>query len=123
MKTKAWIITTVVFIVLVIVVGFVYARQNDNSIDYTQAPKYIGQHITVKGKIVSTSYRKGTDFLDFCVDYTHCPLSLVVLDTNTYKFGDIGKYSGNNVKVTGTVSTYQGRTEILLTDPNQIKLE
>jgi hypothetical protein len=125
MKNKIWVIATATFIVLAVVIGFVYAyaRQNDNSVDYTQAPKYVGQHITVRGKIVSTSYREGTDFLDFCADYTHCPLSLVVLHNNTAKFGDVGKYSGNNIKATGTVSTYQGRTEILLSDPNQIKLE
>jgi hypothetical protein len=123
MNKKFWIPIVAIVIIAAVLLGFKSAYTNDNSIPYTQAPKHVGQQVTVRGKIVSTTYRDGTDFLDYCADYTNCPLALVVLDKNTSKFGDVGKYSGNNVRVTGTVSTYQGRTEIILTNPSQIKLE
>ena len=120
---KVWL--TVIIVVLGLIVLVVLQNHNQstqNAIPYTEAPKHIGQHITVSGKIVSTSYRKGTDFLDYCANYLNCPLALVVLDNNTSKFGDIGRYSGNNVIANGTVTTYQGRTEIIMSDPSQIRL-
>lgn len=123
MNKKILIAIAAIVIIALVFLGFKIAYTKDNSISYTEAPKHVGQQVTVKGKIVSTTYRDGTDFLDYCADYTNCPLALVVLDKNTSKFGDVSKYSGNNVRVTGTVSTYRGRTEILLSNPGQIKLE
>lgn len=93
------------------------------AVSYTNAPNHIGESLKIKGKIVSTSYRNGTDFLDFCSDFRNCQLSLVILHNNTSKFGDISKYSGNNVIVTGTISSYQGRTQIVLSDPSQLNLQ
>jgi len=124
LQKKILVIGCISVVILLIAYPFITNFINSiGTISYNDATSHIGQSVKVKGKIVSTSYRDGTDFLDFCADYTHCPLALVVLHGNVSKFGDISKYSGNDVIVTGTVSSYQGRAEIILTDSSQIHLE
>lgn len=124
MQKKILIIGCIVVILSFVIYLFVMNYTNTiGTIPYTDAPNHNGESVKVRGRIVSTSYRSGTDFLDFCADYTTCPLSLVVLYRNTDKFGDVSKYSGQDVIVSGTISTYNNRTEIVLSDPSQIKLQ
>jgi len=92
-------------------------------IDYTEAPNHIGEYACVSGKIdhVYTS-QKGTTFLNFCPDYKTCPFGAVIFGSNAYKFPNPGQYEGKTVEITGLIRSYQGRPEIILNDPGQIKI-
>ncbi len=92
-------------------------------IDYTEAPNHIGEYACVSGKIdhVYTS-QKGTTFLNFCPDYKTCPFGAVIFGSNAYKFSNPRQYEGKTVEITGLIRSYQGRPEIILNDPGQIKI-
>ena len=92
-------------------------------IDYTEAPNHVGEYACVSGKIdhVYTS-RKGTIFLNFCPDYKTCPFGAVIFGSNAYKFSNPKQYEGKTVEITGLIKSYQGRPEIVLKDPRQIKI-
>lgn len=92
-------------------------------IDYTQAPNHVGEYACVSGKIdhVYTS-RKGTIFLNFCPDYKTCPFGAVIFGLNAHKFPNPRRYEGQIVEITGLIKSYQGRPEIVLNDPAQIKI-
>ncbi len=92
-------------------------------INYTQASNHVGEYACVSGKIdhVYTS-RKGTIFLNFCPDYKTCPFGAVIFGSNAYKFSNPKQYEGQNVEITGLIKSYQGRPEIILNDPSQIKI-
>ncbi len=92
-------------------------------IDYTEAPNHVGEYACVSGKIdhVYTS-QKGTIFLNFCPDYKTCPFGAVIFGSDAYKFPNPKQYEGEIVEITGLIKSYQGRPDIILNDPGQIKI-
>jgi micrococcal nuclease len=93
-------------------------------IDYAEAPEHVGEYACVTGRVdhVYTS-KKGTIFINFCSDYKTCSFGAVIFETNSYKFPKPKQYEKQAVEITGLIRTYQGRAEIVLNDPNQIKIK
>ena len=91
------------------------------TIDYTQANNHVGDLATVRGTLVdSYTSASGTVFLDFCKSYKTCPFSGVIFADDAKKFGDLSRYNGQTVTLTGKISSYQGKAEIVLSDPSQL---
>jgi DNA/RNA endonuclease YhcR with UshA esterase domain len=92
-------------------------------ISFTEAPNYIGKIVCVTGKVdhVYTS-RKGTIFLNFCPDYKTCPFGVVIFGSNASKFPSPDQYTAKNIEITGFITAYQGRPEIVLESPDQIRI-
>lgn len=91
------------------------------TIDYTDAPNHIGDLASVHGKLVdSYTSKTGTVFLDFCASYKTCPFSAVIFADDAKKFGDLSRYDGTVVTLTGKIASYQGKAEIILSSPSQI---
>ena len=89
--------------------------------DYTQAASHVGEYAAVTGTLVdANTASSGTVFLDFCKSYKSCPFSAVIFAGDAKAFGDLSRFSGKPVTITGTISSYQGRAEIKLSDPSQI---
>ena len=75
----------------------------------------------MRGKLVEAYTSKtGTVFLDFCESYKTCPFSGVIFADDAKKFGDISRYNGTIVTITGKIVSYEGRAEIVLSDPSQL---
>lgn len=90
-------------------------------IDYTAAPAHIGRYADVRGTLVDAhTSSSGTVFLDFCANYKSCPFSGVIFADDAKKFDDLSRLVGQTVTLTGKISSYQGRTEIILSDPDQL---
>ncbi|MCX6787748.1 MAG: phospholipase D-like domain-containing protein [Candidatus Kaiserbacteria bacterium] len=93
------------------------------TIDYTQAPAHVGQRASVRGTLVKAyTSASGTVFLDFCENYKNCPFSGVIFADDVKKFGTLSRYNGTAITLTGKISSYQGKAEIVLSNPNQISL-
>jgi hypothetical protein len=91
------------------------------TIDYTDAPAHIGDRASVRGTLVEAyTSASGTVFLDFCKSYKTCPFSGVIFADDAKKFGDLSRYVGQTVTLTGKISSYQGKAEIVLSDPSQL---
>ncbi len=91
------------------------------TIDYTDAASHIGDYASVRGTFIDAyTSSSGTVFLDFCKSYKNCPFSGVIFADDVKKFGDLSKYNGAVVTLTGKISSYQGKAEIVLSDPSQL---
>jgi hypothetical protein len=91
------------------------------TINYTDAPRHIGENASVRGVLVdSYTSKSGTVFLDFCKSYKTCPFSAVIFADDAKKFGDLSRYNGKMVTLTGKISSYQDKAEIILSSPTQI---
>lgn len=89
--------------------------------DYTSAPDHVGEYAHVRGTLIDAyTSSSGTVFLDFCKSYKSCPFSAVVFAGDASAFGDLSRYAGKPVTVTGTITSYQGRAEIKLSRPSQL---
>ena len=93
-------------------------------ISYTEAPEHVGEYACVSGRVVRVyTSQKGTIFINFCYDYKTCPFGAVIFDSDAYKFSKPNQYEGKTVEITGLIRTYRGRAEIILNDPDQIKIK
>ena len=91
------------------------------TIDYTDAPAHIGDSASVRGTLVDAhTSSSGTVFLDFCKSYKTCPFSGVIFADDAKKFGDLSSLAGSVVTLTGKISSYQGKAEIILSTPSQL---
>ena len=89
---------------------------------------YEGKTITVCSKVLDTYEAKmgeKTTFLNFGKPYPNSTFTAVIFESDLSKF----KYSpsvylkGKNVCITGLVKIYKGKTEIVVTSEEQIKIE
>jgi hypothetical protein len=92
-------------------------------VDIDAAAPLVGQPGCVTGRILRVyTSRNGNTFLDFCADYKSCPFTSVVFSEDRAKFGDLGSLKGRKVELRGLVTEYQGRTEIIIRDQDQIRM-
>lgn len=90
--------------------------------DFHQATSHAGETGCVSGLVLRAYTSKaGNTFLDFCSDYKTCPFSSVIFASDRKKFGDLETLSGNRVEIRGLITTYNGRSEIIIHDPWQIQ--
>ncbi|MCR4333603.1 MAG: phospholipase D-like domain-containing protein [Patescibacteria group bacterium] len=91
------------------------------TIDYTQASAHVGEYASVRGTLVSAyTSASGTVFLDFCKSYKTCPFSGVIFADDAKTFGDLSRLAGQTITLTGKISSYQGKAEIVLSEVNQL---
>jgi len=91
-------------------------------VDIRNAGPLVGKSGCVAGLVLRVySARTGNTFLDFCQDYRTCPFTSVIFASDKSKFGDLGSLQGKRVEIRGDVTTYQGRTEIIIRDPQQVR--
>ena len=91
-------------------------------VDIRNAGPLVGKSGCVAGLVLRVySARTGTTFLDFCPDYRACPFSSVIFASDKDRFGDLGSLQGRRVEIRGDVISYQGRAEIIVHDPQQVR--
>jgi DNA/RNA endonuclease YhcR with UshA esterase domain len=84
---------------------------------------HTGENTCVEGRVLRVfTSRSGTTFLDFCRDYRNCPFTSVIFAGDRSRFGNLGSLEGRNVQVLGEITTYNGRAEIIIRDPKQIRV-
>jgi hypothetical protein len=92
-------------------------------IEISKAGFHTGENTCVEGRVLHVyTSRSGSTFLDFCADYHHCPFGSVVFASDRSKFGNLGVLEGKRVDLSGEISTYNGRAEIIIREPRQIRL-
>ena len=61
-------------------------------------------------------------FLNFDQPYPNSPLVAVIFPDNLGKFGDLKLFKDQSVQVSGTITEYHDKPEIVLESPDQIKI-
>jgi len=87
------------------------------------AAKYVGKSVTVEGPVSDvhhTASGKAT-FVDMGGSYPNKVFTGVLFSDDAAKFPDIDSLAGKTIDITGVIKLYQGRPEIILNDPDQIK--
>ncbi len=93
----------------------------DGDYEYTEAPDHIGETARVHGMVLKAfTSKSGATFLDFCTGFQACPFSAVIFAGDKDKFKDMSSYE-REVTVTGLIKSYQGKAEIVVSDPSQIE--
>jgi hypothetical protein len=99
-----------------------------DTIPSAQAKDHVGQSGTVCGKVVMTRYLDSSDrkptFLNFDQQYPNHTFTAIIFGDHRAKFGKPEEeYLQKNVCVTGDIKNYNGKPQMELTDPKQIRLD
>ena len=99
-----------------------------DTIPASQAKDHVGQTGTVCGKVVGTRYLESSNrqptFLNFDKAYPDHTFTAIIFGENRAKFGKPEQdYLQKDLCVTGEIKDYNGKPEIELTDPKQIRLD
>ncbi len=92
-------------------------------VDFREAKSRLGETSCVSGRVLRTfTSRTGNSFFDFCPDYRSCPFGAVIFASDRNKFGDLDALAGRQVEIEGPITAYQGRAEIIIHGPQQIRV-
>jgi hypothetical protein len=92
-------------------------------VDFHDAGPQAGETGCVSGRVLKVfTSQGGNTFLDFCEDYHDCPFSSVIFSSDKHKFGDLQYLVGRQIEIRGPITVYQGRAQIIIRDPEQIRM-
>lgn len=102
----------------------VQEKGTDNGcLDLHSAANHTGENSCVSGRVLRVfTSRSGNTFLDFCQDYRQCPFTSVIFASDRSRFGNLASLEGREVEIRGEITSYNGRAEIVIQDPSQIRL-
>jgi hypothetical protein len=91
-----------------------------------EAAKYVGKNATVCGQVPSSNFstrsRRRPTFLNLDRPYPNHIFTALIWGEDRDKFSTPPEsaYSGRKICVTGTISSYQGQPQIVVSNPSQI---
>ncbi len=87
------------------------------------AAQYAGREVIVRGRVVQVSTsRTGTTFINFDKPFPNHTFNAVIFGRDAKGFTAPDQWEGKTVDVRGTVQIYQGKPEIILRSPDQVRV-
>jgi len=83
------------------------------------ASKFYDQAMVVTGKVAQVTMRPTVTFINLELAGPNSPFTAVIFQENVSLFGDVQKLQGQNVEISGTVTEYRNKPEIILESPSQ----
>jgi hypothetical protein len=89
-----------------------------------EAAAHIGEFATVEGIVSSTHLddRSGEGFINMGGRYPNQAFVGFIPPSALNRIGELRRYDGKTVGITGIIRDYKGRPEIIITDLQQIRL-
>jgi hypothetical protein len=85
------------------------------------ASAHVGQTVTIQGTVSGVHVSdKGTVFINFGPAYPNQDFTAVIFASAAAPFGDVRRYTGKKLAVTGAVSMWKGKPETILRTPAQL---
>jgi hypothetical protein len=88
----------------------------------SSAGDHIGQKAAVIGYVADVHITKKVAYLNFDNKYPKHTFTGVIFARSFSVFDDIHQYEGKTVQLTGEISEYKGKPQIILENKNQIKV-
>jgi hypothetical protein len=120
-------VTAIVTLVICLVLHVALTGQE--RISPTEASKYVGKPAIVCGQVASATFAAGSrgrpTFLNLDRPYPTQIFTALIWGENRANFTSPPEkaYSGKKICVRGTVSSYHGQPQIVVSDPSQIAAE
>jgi DNA/RNA endonuclease YhcR with UshA esterase domain len=83
----------------------------------------VGETITIEAKVAEVNKTEKIVRINLGARFPKQELTLVIFSSNFSKFDDVEKLEGKTVRVTGKVSEYQKRPQIVLDVKEQLKVQ
>ncbi|HVZ97118.1 MAG TPA: hypothetical protein VG847_09605 [Chitinophagaceae bacterium] len=100
---------------------------SQTKIDVQNASSHIGEQVTICSKVFGTKYldRSGVTFLNLGAAYPVSPLTVVIFKKDRAHFPTPPEqlYADKKICVTGKITVYNGKDEIIVSKPDAIAIE
>lgn len=100
----------------------VVQRAIPKRIGASDAGKFYDETMIVTGKVAQVTTRPTVTFLNLDQSGTNAAFTAVIFQANVSQFGDLQKLKNENVEISGTITEYRNKPEIILESTNQIKV-
>jgi len=109
------------FILLLFIGSNVFAQQKIKASD---AKSHIGQKdtVTVVGKVFHIKTTEHAIFFDIDASYPDNPFTVIIFEKDMISVGDVSKYDGKTIEITGIVTDHNSKPEIVVSNAKQLKL-
>lgn len=88
----------------------------------SQAVSHVGQTATVQGTVSNVHVSgKGTVFINFGDAYPDQDFTAVIFASSAATFGDVNRYAGHKLAVTGPITMWKGKPEMILRTPASLR--
>jgi DNA/RNA endonuclease YhcR with UshA esterase domain len=94
----------------------------EKTITALEAGDNVGKVVIVKGFVAEVHKTENVEYLNFVEKFPNNPFSGVIFKDQFDEFGDINIYSNKEVELTGRISTFKGKPQIILDSKSQIKV-
>ena len=90
-----------------------------------EAPRHFGQVVTIEGVVSDVHHAASgrATFIDIGGRYPNNPFTAVIFSDDANKFPDVDMLGGKTADIAGIIKNYKNRPEIILNDPNQVKVK
>lgn len=116
-------LSLICFIISVLGILGIYYLSSKTQIENVEIEKidrtYLGKTITTSGKVISATYNKGNIFLTI---KDNSQINVVIF-SNVAKFLDKYPKKGDNLIITGVVSEYKGKLQIIPRKPEDVVIK
>ncbi|MBN8569356.1 MAG: hypothetical protein J0M18_06970 [Ignavibacteria bacterium] len=92
------------------------------SLKSKQTAKYIGKNAVVTGYITDVYKNEKVAYLNFDGKFPKNSCAAVIFKDDFGKFGDLNRFKNKNVEVSGIISEYNGKPQIILKSTSQLKV-
>ena len=83
---------------------------------------HIGDSLTIKGFVADVYVSEKVSYLNFENKFPKNIFSCAIFSSKAEAFGDLSKYKSKEVEVTGKITTYKNKPQVILNSPDQIKI-
>ena len=87
-----------------------------------EANQFIGTTNTLRGRVAQVTLRPTLTFLNLDQPYPDMSVSGVIFASRTNRFGDLEQLKGRMVLITGKITEYNGRPQIVIENTNQLEV-
>ncbi len=89
----------------------------------SEAVNHVSEYATVYGKVYQVHYsKKGHIFINLDGNYPNQKFVGFIFKSNAYKFNNLQYLTGKYIELTGRISMYKTNYEIIIDEPQQIKI-
>jgi hypothetical protein len=85
------------------------------------AASHVSQTVTIQGTVSGVHVSdKGTVFINFGPPYPNQDFTAVIFASAAPQFGDVKRFTGRKLSVTGPISVWKGKPETIVRAPSQL---
>jgi len=98
------------------------SNNSKTNITSREVKAHIGDSLTIKGFVADVYVSEKVTYLNFENKFPKNIFSCAIFSSKAEAFGDLSKYKSKEVEVTGKITTYKNKPQVILNSPDQIKI-